>query len=129
MGPSNYLNCLLSRYVKFAVVVILSLLISACASEQAFKSTKAQEPFDFHVVNNTNTVVDIVKYKPCGAPEDYYRNLATKIGPTQRAMSNVYDVCIDLVAVDIFNKVVLQKANYWMAQHATWQIVELPPTN
>ena len=103
-------------------VFLIYMLLSSCASEPAFVSSKAKEPFNFYIVNNSKSIVDIVKFKPCGAPDTYYRNAAKKIGPKQQIMSKVYDVCIDLVAVDIFNRELARQSDYWMAQQATWQI-------
>jgi len=103
-------------------VFIIIMLLIGCASEPAFVSSKAKEPFNYYIVNNSKSFVDIVKFKPCGAPETYYRNAAKKLGPKQQIMSKVYDVCIDLVAVDIFNRELARQSDYWMAQQATWQI-------
>jgi len=103
-------------------VLSITLLFIGCASEPAFVSSKAKEPFNFYIVNNSKSFVDIVKFKPCGAPDKYFRNAAKKIGPKQQIMSKVYDVCIDLVAVDIFNRELARQPDYWMAQQTTWQI-------
>ncbi len=108
--------------VSLAGFVFVIILLAGCASEPSFVSSKAEVPFNFYIVNNSKSFVDIVKFKPCGAPEKYFRNAAKKIGPKEQIMSKIYDVCIDLVAVDIFNKELARQQGYWMAQHTTWNI-------
>jgi len=113
------------KAVKIVLIGFMSslvLLLSSCASDPGFVSSKAKVPFNFYIVNNTKSFVDIVKFKPCGAPEKYFRNAATKIGPKEQIMSKVYDVCIDLVAIDIFNRELARQQDYWMAQQAIWHI-------
>jgi len=104
------------------ILSTLIVLLSSCASDPGFVSSKAKVPFNFYIVNNTKSFVDIVKFKPCGAPETYFRNAAKKIAPKEQIMSKVYDVCIDLVAVDIFNRELARQQGYWMAQQAVWHI-------
>jgi hypothetical protein len=75
-----------------------------------------------HIINHTKDFVDTVRFKPCGAPVKSYTTLTSSIGPEEKVMLNVYELCIDVIAEDPFQQTVFEQSDINVTSRTTLDI-------
>ena len=105
------------------LAVLLMLSLSHCASEPEIKlPPKSSKALTLNIENLSADFVDSIQFKPCGTPAKYYATAAERIKPNERVSINIYDLCVDLVAVDGFRQTLHQKSNFRPTQIAVWKL-------
>jgi hypothetical protein len=108
---------------SFIISALFALTLSRCGSQPEVELPPLSEnPYRLQVVNSSTEVVDAIQFKPCGTPEKHYATLTTGIKPNQKVILNVYNVCIDVIAVDAFRQTLYEQDGFNMNQHTTWKI-------
>lgn len=117
---------------SFIISAFFAFSLSHCASDPkvvdedtqaAVESPVVMDTYNkMHIVNHTKDFVDTVRFKPCGAPTKSYTTLTSSIGPEQKVMLNVYELCIDIVAEDAFRQTVYEQSNIKVTHSTTLNI-------
>ena len=111
------------------VAGLLSVVfLSACSTTDKQTSSELAAPAvnevaqQLQITNYTNAVVNTIKYKPCNAGKDVFLTLAENLKPKERVVFNLYDVCIDLKALNTFDDMLEEKSSLNLSQKVNWDI-------
>jgi hypothetical protein len=116
------------------ISAFFALSLSNCASgpkvgdEQIQVKAEAEAPVamdssnKMHIVNHTEGFLDNVRFKPCGAPVKSYTTLTSGVGPQEKVMLNVHEVCIDVIVEDAFQKTVFEQSDINVSHPLTLDI-------
>jgi len=123
---------------SFVISAFFAFSLSHCASDPKVMQEEAQAETEaavvaeapvvmdtynkMHIVNHTKDFVDTVRFKPCGAPVKSYTTLTSGLGPQQKVMLNVHELCIDVIAEDAFAKTVFEQSDISVMQRTTLDI-------
>jgi hypothetical protein len=105
----------------------LLLLLSACASEPVGLKPPPEDPIKLRVINQSDTVIDVIDAKPCGADDSQYKTQMESIKPNQRIMLHIYQECVDLVALDAFGSALDELPGLRLNSNITWKIQSASP--
>lgn len=101
-------------------------VIDEQAQVKAEVEAEAPVPMDssnkMHIVNHTEGFLDNVRFKPCGAPVKSYTTLTSGVGPQEKVMLNVHEVCIDVIVEDAFQKTVFEQSDINVSHPLTLDI-------
>ncbi|MGD8592588.1 MAG: hypothetical protein PVF82_07130 [Gammaproteobacteria bacterium] len=119
---------------SFLISAFFAFSLSHCASdptapdEEAQAKAVAEAPVvmdtynKMHIVNHTKDFLDNIRFKPCGAPVKSYTTLTNSIGPQEKVMLNVHEVCIDVIAEDPFQQTVFEQSDISVTHRTTLDI-------
>jgi len=123
---------------SFIISAFFAFSLSHCASDpkvldeevqtsaQAETMTESPVVMDtynkMHIVNHTKDFVDNIRFKPCGAPVKSYTTLTSSLGPQQKVMLNVHELCVDVIAEDAFERTVFEQSDISVNQRTTLEI-------
>lgn len=117
------------RKIKiFTVVYAVVVLLLAGCSTSAMQDSPApagqsdQTVRQLQITNHSSAVVNAIKYKPCNAATDVFLTLAENLKPKERVVFNLYDVCIDLKALNTFEDTLEEKNNLSLSEKGVWDI-------
>ena len=121
---------------SFIISAFFAFSLSHCASDpkvvdeetQTKAETVAETPVvmdtynKMHIVNHTKNFVDNIRFKPCGAPVKSYTTLTNHLGPQEKVMLNVHELCIDVIAQDAFEQTVFEQSDISVTHRTTLDI-------
>ncbi|WP_455209728.1 hypothetical protein [Kaarinaea lacus] len=121
---------------SFVISAFFAFSLSHCASDSKIvdgdTQTKAEAETEtavvmdtynkMHIVNHTKDFVDTIRFKPCGAPIKSYTTLTGGLGPQEKVMLNVHELCIDVIAEDAFEQTVFEQSDINMTHRTTLDI-------
>ena len=117
------LSCPLTRFAPNACLLTVALLmINNCSSEKPALIPPPDHPIQLRVENDSTTVIDVIQAKPCGANAKAYKPQMTSIKPRERIMLQIYQQCVDLVALDAFGNVMDELVGLRLNSNITWKI-------
>lgn len=99
-----------------------TLLIMNCASEAPELKSTPTNPITLRVENNSSKVIDVIQAKPCGTDNRQFKPQMNAIKPKERIMLQIYEECVDLVALDGFGNVLDELVGLRMNANITWKI-------
>lgn len=104
------------------LITISSTLIISCASDAPKPPPIPKHPIQLRVHNESDKIIDAIDAKPCGFKAKYYKTQMTGIKPGQKIMLEIYQQCVDLVALDGFGTVLDELKYLRLNSHITWKI-------
>jgi hypothetical protein len=119
---------------SFIISAFFAFSLSHCASdpkvvdEEVQAKAEAEAPVvmdihnKMHVVNHTKDFVDTIRFKPCGAPIKSYTTLTDSLGPKEKVMLHVHELCIDVIAEDAFQQTVFEQSDIKVTHRTTLDI-------
>lgn len=124
---------LFSRVVFIAtwpaiVICVMAFGLTGCTTAPApsvpsMEELAAQKSHQLNIINLTNEVINVIRFKPCGKDASDYSTLIENLKPKQRVVFNLFEVCIDIKALNAFdqtlaerNTLVLSNVNIWDIQ-------------
>jgi len=113
--------------IRAAYCLSLALILAACASQPASglptpEQLAKMQVHHLQVVNNTKQVINVIKYKPCGADAGGFQTLAENLMPQERVAFNLYDRCIDVRAVNTFDQTLSEQKGLVISKTAVWEL-------
>jgi hypothetical protein len=108
--------------IVFSLLLTALLLINNCSSNKNGLKPPPEHPIQLRVVNESATVIDVIQAKPCGAKARQYKPQINTIKPQERIMLQIYEECVDLVALDAFGNVMDELAGLRLNSNITWKI-------
>lgn len=108
--------------LKHIVFVIFSLLITNCSSDKETLKPPPENPIQLRVENKSASVIDVINAKPCGASDEHYKPQMNAIKPNDRILLQIYEECVDLVALDGFGNVLDELVGLRLNSNITWKI-------
>jgi len=108
--------------IKLCLLVIALPLINNCSSEKAALKPPPTHPIQLRVENDSSTVIDVIQAKPCGTDAKHYKPQMNSIKPHERVMLQIYEHCVDLVALDGFGNVMDELGGLRLNSNITWKI-------
>ena len=113
----------LSRFaIQPCLLVSVIFLFNNCSSNKPAIQPPPDHPIQLRVENNSSTVIDVIQAKPCGAAASGYKPQMNTIKPQERIMLQIYEHCVDLVALDAFGNVMDELAGLRLNTNITWKI-------
>ncbi len=121
---------------SFIISAFFAFSLSHCASDpklvkeeaQAKPETVTETPVvmdtynKMHIVNHTKDFLDKIRFKPCGAPVKSYTTVTSSLGPQEKVMLNVHELCIDVIAEDAFQQTVFEQSDISVTNRSTLDI-------
>lgn len=98
------------------------LLLLSCATEVPKPPKLSKNPIQLRVHNVSNNIIDSIEAKPCGYSSKQYKTQMTGIKPQQKIMLEIYQQCVDLVALDGFGTVLDELTHLRLNSNTIWTI-------
>ena len=112
----------IKRIRNILIFLISSLLVISCATEAPKPPPIPKNPIQLRVHNDSDKFVDTINAKPCGGTTKDYKTQLTGLKPGQKIMLEIYQQCVDLVALDGFGSVLGELKYLRLNSNITWNI-------
>ena len=121
MNYKHY-KTLLVRHVGVLLCLTSLPLINNCSTEPVALVPPPENPIELRIENNSSTVIDVIRAKPCGSDDSQYKPQMEAVKPNERIMLHIYEHCVDLEALDSFGNVMDELAGLRINSNITWKI-------
>ena len=108
--------------LKLCLLLAVLLLINNCSSNKPGLKPPPENPIQLRVENDSPNVIDVIQSKPCGTDATQYRPQMNTIKPKERIMLQIYEECVDLIALDAFGSVMDELEGLRLNSNITWRI-------
>lgn len=115
-------SMLIKSSIKLSLGIALLLLINNCSLDKAALKPPPDHPIQLRVENHSPTVIDVIQAKPCGSDPKQYKPQITGVKPKERIMLEIYEDCVDLIALDGFGNIMDELAALRLNSNITWKI-------
>ena len=106
----------------FGLYLVLLAFFFGCSSEPVGLKPPPENPIQLKVENNSADVIDVIQAKPCGSGDENYKTQIHGVKPQERITLQIYEECVDLVALDGFGNVMDSLVGLRLNSYITWKI-------